>query len=47
MPFMGGVPGRAHFGLGAETRADYIRLTWPDAAPQSELDVPPDAAKNN
>jgi len=40
--YLGGVPSRAHFGLGSETRADYIRLTWPDAALQSELEVPAD-----
>ena len=40
--YLGGPPIRAHFGLGAHAKADYIRLVWPDAVLQSELEVPAD-----
>ncbi|MFV2070179.1 MAG: CRTAC1 family protein, partial [Pirellulales bacterium] len=40
--YLGGPPPRAHFGLGQFSQADYVRLTWPDAVLQSELEVPAD-----
>ncbi len=40
--YLGGSPPELHFGLGAATKADYVRVTWPDAALQSELEVIPD-----
>ncbi|MBC8329417.1 MAG: CRTAC1 family protein, partial [Planctomycetes bacterium] len=38
--YLGSAPRRLHFGLGAATEADYVRLSWPDAVLQSELEVP-------
>jgi hypothetical protein len=32
---------RAHFGLGAAARVDEVRVTWPDGARWSKLDVAP------
>jgi hypothetical protein len=40
--YLGGTPAELHFGLGAASKADYVRVTWPDAALQSELEVIPD-----
>lgn len=37
--YLGSTPTRAHFGLGSHAKADYIRLAWPDAQLQSELEV--------
>jgi len=37
--YLGGQPGRAHFGLGGHSKADYVRLSWPDAVLQAELEV--------
>ncbi|NOZ07356.1 MAG: tetratricopeptide repeat protein, partial [FCB group bacterium] len=31
-----------HFGLGSQSRADYVRLTWPDALFQTESEVAAD-----
>lgn len=33
------LPARLHFGLGAHGTADYVRLLWPDAVLQSEMEV--------
>lgn len=40
--YLGGTPPRVHFGLGAYGKADYVRLAWPDAVIQSELEVAAD-----
>ncbi|MBI4515585.1 MAG: VCBS repeat-containing protein [Deltaproteobacteria bacterium] len=40
--YLGGTPQRAHFGLGEHAKADYVRLAWPDAVLQSELEVAAD-----
>jgi hypothetical protein len=40
--YLGSVPVRTHFGLGAHAKADYVRLAWPDAQLQSELEVAAD-----
>ena len=40
--YLGCPPPRAHFGLGDHGKCDYVRLTWPDAVFQSELEVPAD-----
>ena len=40
--YLGGTPAELHFGLGTASKADYVRVTWPDAALQSELEVIPD-----
>lgn len=40
--YLGSPPARLHFGAGANPRADYVRLEWPDATLQSELDVATD-----
>ncbi len=40
--YLGCPPPRAHFGLGEFGKCDYVRLTWPDAVFQSELDVAAD-----
>ncbi|MCK6554522.1 FG-GAP-like repeat-containing protein [Candidatus Binatia bacterium] len=40
--YLGSTPRQAHFGLGADARADYVRLNWPDAVLQSELEVAAD-----
>lgn len=37
--YLSGAPRRIHFGLGASGKADYVRLVWPDATLQSELEV--------
>ncbi|MCZ6795157.1 MAG: CRTAC1 family protein, partial [Planctomycetota bacterium] len=37
--YLGGRPPRLHFGLGEHGKADYVRLTWPDAVLQSEIEV--------
>jgi len=42
MGFLGSFPRRAHVGLGAHAKADYVRLTWNDAVLQSEMEVPAD-----
>ncbi len=38
--FLGSIPNQAHFGLGTAGKVDYVRLQWPDAVLQSELEVP-------
>jgi hypothetical protein len=40
--YLGGPPARAHFGLGDLGKADYVRLSWPDAVLQSEMEIPAD-----
>jgi len=40
--FLGSPPLRAHFGLGEDTKVDYVRLSWTDAVIQSELEVAAD-----
>lgn len=40
--YLGGTPRVAHFGLGENGKADYVRLNWPDAVLQSELEVAAD-----
>ena len=40
--YLGGPPARAHFGLGQVGKADYVRLSWPDAVLQSEMEIPAD-----
>lgn len=40
--YLGGTPRQAHFGLGDNGKADYVRLNWPDAVLQSELEVAAD-----
>ena len=40
--YLGSAPRRLHFGLGEAEAADYVRLSWPDAVLQSELEVPAD-----
>ena len=42
--YLGGPPARAHFGLGQRGKADYVRLSWPDAVLQSEMEIPADQA---
>jgi Tfp pilus assembly protein PilF len=37
--YLGGTPARVHVGLGGAPKADYVRLLWPDAVLQSELEV--------
>lgn len=39
--YLGSPPPVAHFGLGESPACDYIRLTWPDAVYQTELEVAP------
>ncbi|MBI5849669.1 MAG: CRTAC1 family protein [Planctomycetes bacterium] len=36
---LGSAPPLLHFGLGAKRKADYVRLLWPDAVLQSEMEV--------
>ena len=38
--YLGGAAPQAHFGLGEHGKADYVRLNWPDAVLQSEIEVP-------
>ena len=33
-------PLRIHAGLGTQTRVDWLRVTWPDAVLQAELEIP-------
>ncbi len=40
--YLGARPSQAHFGLGDYAKADYVRLAWPDAVLQSELEVAAD-----
>ncbi len=40
--YLGSPPPLAHFGLGAARTADYLRLEWPDAVLQNELEIPAD-----
>jgi hypothetical protein len=40
--YLGGMPRRVHFGLDQYAKADYVRLVWPDAVLQSELEVAAD-----
>jgi len=40
--YLGSPPPVAHFGLGAYGKADYARLSWPDAVLQGELEVAAD-----
>jgi Tfp pilus assembly protein PilF len=40
--YLGSPPLVAHFGLGREEKADYVRLSWSDAVLQSEIEVPAD-----
>ena len=40
--FLSSSPLEAHFGLGTATKGDYVRLAWPDATLQSELEVAAD-----
>jgi len=40
--YLGSPPPRAHFGLGAREKADYVRLSWRDAVLQSEMEVASD-----
>jgi len=42
--YLGNPPPMAHFGLGDQAKADYVRLSWPDAVLQGELEVPADQA---
>jgi len=35
-------PPRVHAGLGAQTQVDWLRVTWPDAVLQAELELPAD-----
>ncbi|MBN1360371.1 MAG: VCBS repeat-containing protein [Sedimentisphaerales bacterium] len=35
-------PLRVHAGLGAQTQVDWLRITWPDAVLQAELELPAD-----
>ena len=37
--YLGGPPAVLHFGLGASEKLDYVRLHWPDAVLQSEIEV--------
>ena len=37
--YLGGPAPRAHFGLNLHSRADYVRVVWPDAVLQGELEV--------
>jgi FG-GAP-like repeat/ASPIC and UnbV/Tetratricopeptide repeat len=37
--YLSSTPLRAHFGLGPYQKGDYVRLVWPDAVLQSELEV--------
>ncbi len=37
--YLSSPPRRAHFGLRGRSKADYVRLTWPDAVLQSEMEV--------
>ncbi len=36
------LPLRIHAGLGSNTRVDWLRITWPDAVLQAELELPVD-----
>ncbi|MDJ0838721.1 MAG: FG-GAP-like repeat-containing protein [Acidobacteriota bacterium] len=38
--YLGSAPRRVHFGLGRQSAADYVRLSWLDGVFQSELEVP-------
>jgi len=40
--YLGNPPPQVHFGLGRHAVADYLRLSWPDAVLQSELNVAAD-----
>ncbi|MAE77727.1 MAG: hypothetical protein CMJ85_12765, partial [Planctomycetes bacterium] len=40
--YLASPPPRMHFGLGLHEKADYVRLVWPDAGLQSELEVAAD-----
>ena len=40
--YLGSVPARVHFGLGSSQKVDYVRLSWPDAVLQSEIEVATD-----
>ena len=40
--YLGSPPPRVLFGLGENRKADYVRLSWPDAVIQSELEVAAD-----
>jgi len=40
--YLGAPPLRTIFGLGGQTDADYVRLNWPDAVLQSEIEVAAD-----
>lgn len=40
--FLGSPPAQVHFGLGDAGKCDYVRLAWPDAVFQGELEVPAD-----
>ena len=40
--YLGNPPPVLHFGLGAQTKIDYARLSWPDAVLQGELEIPAD-----
>ncbi len=40
--YLTSLPPRKHFGLGNAATADYVRLTWPDAVLQSELEIASD-----
>ncbi len=33
-------PFRVHMGLGTQTQVDWLRITWPDAVLQAELEIP-------
>ena len=37
--YLSSPPPHAHFGLGKHQKGDYVRLVWPDAVLQSELEV--------
>jgi hypothetical protein len=40
--YLGSPPPVAHFGLGEYGKADYVRMSWPDAVLQGELEVAAD-----
>jgi hypothetical protein len=37
--YLGGTAATLHFGLGEASEADYVRISWPDAVLQSEIEV--------